>query len=119
MKKYRLKKEAVPFFNKKYATAIYDFDVWEKQGVDVVALEEVKDVFITYGHQSLAQETTYTSTCGWGSDKGSKFHFTINFPSMSFKNHDTFSNGKLVRELMNKIEKEMNSYFVEFNNDCA
>lgn len=49
MKKYRLKKEAVPFFVDKLATAIYDWDVWQKYNVDDKALEEVEDARIEYG----------------------------------------------------------------------
>ena len=48
MKKYRLKKEAVPFFVDKLATAIYDWDVWQKYNVDDKALDEVEDARIEY-----------------------------------------------------------------------
>jgi hypothetical protein len=119
MKKYRLKKEAVPFFNKKYATAIYDFDIWEKQGVDIVALEEIEDTYVTYGHQSLSHKLENTSTLSGWDKNGSRFHFTLNFPSTKIMEHDKFSNGKIVRKLMDEIQAKMNSYFVEFNNDCA
>ena len=43
--KYRLKKEAIPFVNEKHATEVSDFEVWEKRGHDINALEEVKPPF--------------------------------------------------------------------------
>jgi hypothetical protein len=118
MKKYRLKKEAVQFFDKKFATAIHDFDVWKNQGVDIVALEEIEDVYISYGHQSNSKEVNYKSLSAWDKN-GAHFHFTLNFPSITFMEHDKFSNGKIIRKLMDEIQAKMNSYFVEFNNDCA
>lgn len=113
MKQHRLKKEAVQFFNEKYATAIYPFDIWEKQGVGMNALEEVEDTIIKYGH--VASQTS-NSLSGWSED-GSKFHFTIVFPSVKFGEHDKFSGGESVRELMDKIQSKINSHYRDFVNE--
>jgi len=119
MKNYRLKPEAVPYFKEKYATSIGDFDFWDKQNVDFKALEEVEEAYITYGHKSFDKNST--SLSGWSgdglgsSDKGSHFHFTLNFPSIKFEEHDRFTNGKMMRELMNDIQIKVNLFYRDFN----
>lgn len=114
MKMYRLKEEAVPFFLEKLATQIKSFDNWkEHYGVDMIALEEVEQAHIVYGHQSLNND--HSSTLGgWGQKKGTEFHFTIVFPSVKFMEHDKFSNGKTTRELMNKIQNSINYFYDEY-----
>ncbi len=103
MKNYRLKPEAMPFFNEKHATSIYSYDTWEKLGIDMNALEEVQDVYLAFGHQSLREQDKSTSLSGWSDKEGSHFHFTIHFPSVKFREHDQFSNGRVIRELMDKF----------------
>lgn len=117
MKNYRLKPEAVPFFKEKYATAIYPYDTWEGIGVDVKALDEVKDAYISYGHADQRPNGISTSLGGWGCDEGSRFHFTLHFPSMKFMEHDKFSKGRITRELMEKIQKEVNYFYSQFINE--
>ena len=120
MKKYRLKKEAVPFFKKELACAVNDWETWTKTyNVDTSAIEEVEDCFITYGFK----DGLGTSIAGWGNpdsntDKnkiGSYFHFTIHFPSMKYYEHDKFTNGKMSRELMNRIQNAINQFYDSFN----
>ena len=41
MKLYRLKKEAVEYFDKKYATAIRDWDAWHTTGVGIVTGKQI------------------------------------------------------------------------------
>lgn len=115
MKNYRLKPEAVEFFKEKHATAIYCHETWEEIGVDVKALEEVKDSFLTFGHKD--KNNKGSSLAGWGSDDGSHFHFTIHFPSTKMKEHDAFSNGRVIRELMNKIQNQIDYFYSNFNNN--
>ena len=121
MKKYRLKKEAVPFFKKELACAVNDWETWTKTyNVDPSANEEVEDCFVSYGFETK----TGTSLCGWGNpdsntDKnkiGSHFHFTIHFPSMKYYEHDKFTKGKMSRELMNRIQNTINQFYDSFNN---
>jgi len=113
MKNYRLKKEAVQFFLDKHATAIYDQDKWEDLGVDIKALEEVEDAYISYGHKI---NSTSSSLCGWD-ENGSHFHFTIHFPSVKFSEHDKFSKGKISRDLMNTIQSNLNYFYSQFAKD--
>jgi len=115
MKKYRLKKEAVPFFKEKYATAIYSFDTWESLQVDTIALEEVEECFISYGHSDI--ENKMASLAGWSAEDGQRFHFTLNFPSMKYGEHDKFTNGKSVREMMDAIQTQLDYYYTQLNND--
>jgi hypothetical protein len=109
---YRLKKEAVPFFNEKYATSIYCIDTWEGIGIDMNALEEVGEPYLAYGHQTGENSGTLS---GW-SKGGSHFCFTIYFPSVKHYEHDKFNKGRITRDLMNKIQSIIDNYFSEFIN---
>ena len=120
MDRYRLKKEAVPFFKRELAYAVLSWDTWTKTyNVDPSALEEVEDCFVSYGFETK----TGTSLCGWGNrdsnndktKKGAHFHFTIHFPSMKNEEYDLFSKGKLSRELMDRIQGVLNQFYSEFN----
>jgi hypothetical protein len=111
MKNYRLKKEAVIFFKETHATRICSLDIWEGLGVDITALEEVGDPYLSYG----IKQSENSSTLGGWNEKGYRFEFTIHFPSVSFYECDSFSNGKLTRELMNRIQNEINNYYVQFS----
>ena len=125
MKQFRIKKEAVPFFNQNVATAINDLDTWKKYQVDEKALEEVEPLYITYGHageRSSDYGTKYSSLSGWSdgstnNQKGSHFHFTLNFPSVKFREHDEFLKGKTVRNLMEKIQSQLNYFYQDFINE--
>lgn len=114
-KKFRLKPEATPFFKSNLATVILDFQDWEKYNVESNALEEVKEVYIKYGHESKREEITSSSLSGWNED-GSKFHFTIHFPSTKYSEHDKFSKGKVVRKLMDVIQRDCDRFFEDFIN---
>lgn len=112
MKKYRIKKEAVPFIKENHVTSIYPFDTWDNLGIDINALEEVKDAHISYGFKKDDSSTL----SGWN-EKGSQFHFTIHFPSVKFNEHDEFSKGKIIRELMDAIQHNLNDFYNSFSNN--
>lgn len=109
MRKFRLKKEAVPFFKEEHATEIYCFDLWEDLNVDLKALEEVEEAYISYGHE----KGNTSSLCGWG-ENGSHFNFTINFPSAKNFEHDKFSKGRVTRALMSNIQNEVDRFYSQF-----
>ena len=111
MKKYRLKKAAVPFFKEEHATSIYDFETWDGLGVDINALDEVEDCFIKYG---IKTSKTSSNLSGWNQDDGSHFHFTIIFPSVKWQEHDKFSDGRMVRELMDEIQEKVGDFYERF-----
>lgn len=113
MKKYRLKKEAVPFFKDDCATKILPLDLWEDHQVDKKALEEVEEAYVTFGHKDKKNKSS--SLGGWGLSEGAHFHFSIIFPSLKHREYDTFSKGKSIRALMDKIQNELNRYYEEFN----
>lgn len=113
MKKYRLKEEAVPFFADKLATKILDWDIWQQYQVDDKALEEVEEAYIDYGHKTSDKSANLS---GWTNGKGSELRFTIIFPSMNYYEHDKFTKGKMVRELMNRLQREANSFLMDFYN---
>jgi hypothetical protein len=111
MKNYRLKKEAVQFFLEKHATSIYSQDTWKSLGVDVKALEEVKDAYLSFGHKMKDA----TSLSGWD-ESGTHFLFTIHFPSVKFHEHDTFSKGRMSRQLMDRIQSNIENFYIQFAN---
>ena len=111
MKKFRLTKEAVPFFKEDLATKIGDYQFWQAYNVDEKALEEVEPVFIEYGQRT---SKTCSSLVSWSADKGQELRFTLHFPSMKFFEHNEFSKGRVVRELMNRLQSEANSFMLNF-----
>ena len=113
--KYRLKKEAVPFILEKHATSIYDLSTWNDLQIDIKALEEVKSPLITYGMKDLGSGGS--SLAGWNEKKKAHFHFTINFPSMKYKEYDKFHKGRIIRGLMDKIQILADNYFDDFVNN--
>lgn len=112
MQNYRLKKEAVQFFKEKYATKIYPFDTWESIGADMNALELVDGPYIRQGIK-LGENSLI---CGGWDNNGSRFEFTIVYPSVKFYEHDKFTNGRMTRELMDKIQHEISNFFNDFVN---
>lgn len=113
MKMYRLKPEAVPFFAEKMATGIYSEEVWENHNIDMKALEEVKPIFLTFGHEQKRETYTCGTLGGWDKD-GGKFHFTVNFPSLKYQEFDKFNKGRPVREMMEKIQKQLDYFYQQF-----
>lgn len=112
MSKFRLKREAVEFFQSKYTTAVHELSTWSDLGVDEKALEKVEPAHITYGHKNLNNSSA--NLAGWGGEDGSHFHFTIHFPSMKFMEYDHFKKGKMTRKLMNEIQDKINYFYSEF-----
>lgn len=110
MKKFRLKKEAVPFINERHATSIYDYECWQSLGIDLKALEEVVPIYIEYGHYGKGGSGTL---CGWDEEKA-KFCFTINFPRMQHCDYDVLSKGRTTRDLMERIGNTINSFYEDF-----
>lgn len=106
MKKYRLKKEAIPFINERYATNISSFERWESIGIDINALEEVEPPHISYGINN--------SLCGWNAENGAQFHLTVNFPSIKWKEYDEFSKGRMVADFIRRLEDTANEYMTNF-----
>lgn len=111
---YRLKPDAVPFFKNDLKTAVLDWDTWTKTyNIDPEAIEQVKPCYITYGHESIKDDVRSNSLCGWD-DKGSHFHFTLNFPSMKMREYDEFTKGNTMRGLMDTIQNTVNNFYIKF-----
>jgi len=116
MKKYRIKKEAVPFILEKYATKVLSLDAWESLGIDKNALDLVEPAFITYG-KKMGENSS--SLGGWSADNGAHFEFTIHFPSIKFMENDKFSKGRNTRDLMDRIQYAINDFYDKFIDDSA
>jgi len=120
MKRYRLKKEALKFFKEKLLTEVMPLHEWEENySVDEKALEEVKPAYVTYGFK----ENNGATLSGWTNPEGntghvgSHFYFTVHFPSVDFYEHDKFSKGRVVRELMDRIQSDLDQFYQKFDND--
>lgn len=111
MKYYRLKKEAVPFFKASLSTNICSLDTWDQYGVDMVALEEVEPCYIDYGHK----KDHAIWNAGWGANEGAHFHFTLVFPSMKYQEYDKFTKGKMMRDILDRIQKDVNYFYQNFS----
>ena len=114
MTNYRLKQEAVPFINKKHATCIYSLDIWDSLGIDINALEEVDPIYLTYGHINSKGSG---NLCGWD-EKGAKFHFTVNCPSLKHCEYQKISSDRSISELMDIMQKGVNWHFENFMKTC-
>ena len=111
---FRLKKEAVPFVKEELATKVLPIETWTSHyNIDPKALEKVEACVVTYGHESKKGDST--SLAGWG-ENGLHYHFTIRFPSVKFSEHDRFQKGRYVREIMDRIQDQVNRLYM--NSDC-
>jgi hypothetical protein len=110
---FRLKKEAVPFFKKRFAAEIKPFDFWYSHKIDMAALEEVKAPYISFGHMRNDGTTILSK---WCSKDGSEIHFTLNFNGMSMQEHDLFKDENNIRNLMEHVEESMVAFY--FNKKC-
>jgi len=114
MKQFRIKSDAVKYINEKHATSIYNLQTWDEQGIDINALDEVEEACLTYGIKSGDNSK---SLCGWEEGEGGHYHFTIHFPSEKHREHDKFSDGRHIRKLMDKIQYEINNFYIQFANN--
>lgn len=126
----RLKKEARPFFKEELARRVLDFDEWKKYNIDENALEEVEEVFITYGNKRYSKYSSnniYEDLGMWANPDndenkkngkaGATLCFTMHFPSCNWEDHDRFMKGRLVAGLMDRLQRAADNYFKEFVSD--
>lgn len=109
MKNYRLRKECRKYFNNGLHDKIENIHYWYDKHISKDALQEVGDVYLTYGH--MDKNTTHL--CGHSNlnndDKGSHFFFTINFPFHNNKDYHTFKNTSL-ELLMDNIQQTIDVF---------
>lgn len=108
MKRYRLKRNAVPYFDDKYADKIYSYNVWEKDNISINALEEVEPIYISYGFDKKG----YTDLSGWSNDDGAHFHFTINFPLTNLKEYNLIKTRMpdIMRDIQNIVNQKTKDF---------
>ena len=75
------------------------------------ALEEVEPMFVKYG---IKRSECSSTLGGWSKEEGTSFEFTIHFPSVTFYEHDKFTNGRMTRELMDRIQRQINNFYEQF-----
>lgn len=127
----RLKKEARPFFKEELARSVMDFDNWKELKVDENALDEVEEVFITYGNKRYPKYASYENIyeefgmwCNPDNDEykkngeaGATLCFSMHFPSCKWEEHDRFMKGRMVAGLMDRLQTEADNYFKQFVSD--
>ena len=105
--KYKLKVDARKFFTKEYSRHIEPIRFWESVNIHINLLDEVDTVYVDYGHESVLESGTKTSSLsGWNKDFAD-FRFAIKFPEMK---HDQYEKVK-IHELMDEFQKVANRYF--------
>ena len=112
--KYRLKKEARQFFDKKYHDKINNLKQWNSYGIPIQVLNEVERVYIDYGHDRLSEkgDVKSSSLSGWeskqkDSDGQAHYCFTVKVQDISRVTNEKVEACKLLDE----IQKVLNKYF--------
>ena len=109
MKNYKLKEKAVPFFDHWLSRKVETLDFWGKNHVLIQALEEVEDVYITYGIKVNEISTDLSSHDG--TLKLGKLHFTLNISDLSGKNYNSLtSESENLRKLMAAIQNTVTDF---------
>ncbi len=126
----RLKKAARPFFKEELARSVMNFDDWKELNVDENALEEVEEVFITYGNKRYSKYSggnIYEELGMWANpdndeykkngEAGAILCFSMHFPSCTWEDHDKFMKGRMVAGLMDRLQSAADDYFKQFVSD--
>ena len=117
MDKYRLKKEAVPFFNEKLASEIHPYKFWEDKNIDFNALELLIETYIESGHYDSKHTK---SICGWkskDSDTGmssARFHFTAYINGIENLDYNNINNERSIRDLMDQLNNALDDWYQDF-----
>ena len=125
---HRLKKEALPFFKEDLSRETHNIEEWKELfNIDENALEEIKEPVITCGHYTYGKDGLPVSAtlAGWENPEnfaakkhprigGTHYCFTIHFPSVKWEEHDKFMKGRMVRELLDRLQHEADRYFLDF-----
>lgn len=110
---YRLKKEAVPFFTEHLATKVLTYNEWEKFKVHMNALEPIIPVVLKYGVKEKEGDNLRLS--GWNNDRA-YFNFIIEYPHMNYSDYSVISKDVKVRELMDRMQNCIDSFYIDFKN---
>jgi hypothetical protein len=118
---FKLKKEAVPFFNKWLATKIAGVDFWNVRNISESALERVPDIHIITGHWSMTDNYT-KNMCGWEGNKISTemseghYHFTVVVPGVEFSFYNEMGSELNMRDLMDRMQNVIDEWKDEISN---
>lgn len=111
MKNYKLKLDAVPFFDEKYAQAILSFESWRAMQVSMSALDEVKRAFVYFGGVPPNGCPAYYGWSKKGPNAGASFYFTVMVPGMSCDEYDSLIKNGEITKLASLLETIANQYF--------
>jgi hypothetical protein len=101
---YKLKKEARQFF-KSWENEIKSLEWWNKQIVPIQLLEEVSNVYISYG-KNIGEDTK--SLRGWQTNgEKAQFDFTVSVIDISYKEYEKVS----IPYVMDEIQKVLDKIF--------
>lgn len=109
MEKYRLKKEALPFFDEKYHCQIGDLKYWNCHDINRNAIEKVENCRVEYGH---IKDIGTTQLCGWRSSEAEcHFNFRVVVPDSTSDLYQRLRRDDAIRDIMNVIQNDLNLYF--------
>lgn len=107
MTRYKLKKAARQFFDKKLHEEIKPLEFWNKKTISANLLDEVDKVYIDFG---IKRSESTTDLKGWNNnneDPNAHFHFTVYVNDMQYVDYKNIE----IAEVMDEIQKVLNVYF--------
>lgn len=107
MRKFRLKSEAIPFFDEKFHNKVADFNFWDENGISKNAIYEVGKCYVNLG---IKRNDVRTDISGWREGE-SHYHFTV-YVEHSYAEHDKFKS-EHIHGLLHSIEITANEYLKE------
>lgn len=111
IQKYRLKADARKFFDEKFHTHVRNLEEWNKEGFPIQLLDEVPNVYVSYGHEKVLDGgLKYSNLKGWNSNTGNPqahFHFTVWMNDITSQEYGHVQ----VDKLMDKIQEVLNAHY--------
>jgi len=101
-KMFRLKRDACKYFDEDFAIRISPICDWDFWTINRNAIEEIEGAYISFGIKKEPHSVS-RSLSGWNDENGSVFHFTINVPFFTMKEHEDINNEMKIRAIMDKI----------------
>lgn len=109
---YRLKKEAVPFFEYKFKNRAEKMDFWRDNHISSEALEQAPKAYIKLGIKTSDISTTIS---GWEGPKSlTDIAFTLMINDTSNAYYHKFTQDGNVRELLEELEKTANEFIKNY-----
>lgn len=109
---FKLKREARPFFDKKFMNTIMTLESWSKNGIHENALQEVEKIYLSYGHQEIDCVTHLRGWSGFAPKDQAKFFFTINVADINNSEYESVKDEN-ISELMDRMQLVIKDFIAE------